>query len=279
MLERATITETSLSISEQLDRDLYERVNKVLVAAGGKWNRKAKAHVFAKDPRDVLGFSIQTGEIVDTKKTFEAFFTPPEIARLLVDTVIDKLEDGTRVLEPSAGTGALLKALPLTGAFRVTAFELNNEYAGECGEYALSRDNRDRWQSFGLVTGDFLQATVDEIGLFDVILMNPPFSEQVRHITKALEFLAPGGRLSAITAPSWKFRERKEDVAFRNHPRMAGHKWIELPPAAFKSSGTAVNTGILVIGDDGGKSCGHATSTVGCVTCGPLFTDESRQSK
>ena len=35
--------------SVQLDRKTYTEVNKVLENMGGKWNRKAKAHVFAED--------------------------------------------------------------------------------------------------------------------------------------------------------------------------------------------------------------------------------------
>ena len=39
----------------QLDRPTYQAVNKVLVNIGGKWNRKAKGHVFTDgDPAELL---------------------------------------------------------------------------------------------------------------------------------------------------------------------------------------------------------------------------------
>jgi hypothetical protein len=37
---------------KQLERKLYESVNKALVALGGKWNKKAKAHLFDHNPTD-----------------------------------------------------------------------------------------------------------------------------------------------------------------------------------------------------------------------------------
>ena len=46
VLSRSTVVGSSLVIPDQLDRKLYVKTNKVLEAAGGKWNRKARAHVF-----------------------------------------------------------------------------------------------------------------------------------------------------------------------------------------------------------------------------------------
>ena len=39
---------------EQLDRKTYETVNKCLTDIGGKWNRKAKGHVFDYDPTEAF---------------------------------------------------------------------------------------------------------------------------------------------------------------------------------------------------------------------------------
>lgn len=53
---------------EQLDRKTYLAVNKCLSNIGGKWNRKAKGHVFDHDPSDDLDSMLLTGETVDMKK-------------------------------------------------------------------------------------------------------------------------------------------------------------------------------------------------------------------
>ena len=38
----------------QLDRKVYEQVDKVLRALGGKWNRSARGHLFALDAQAAL---------------------------------------------------------------------------------------------------------------------------------------------------------------------------------------------------------------------------------
>lgn len=53
----------------QLERSTYQAVNKVLESIGGKWDRKAKGHVFAEgDPAELLDNVILAGEITDLKK-------------------------------------------------------------------------------------------------------------------------------------------------------------------------------------------------------------------
>src|SRR6266702_3729890 len=67
----------------QLDRKLYQEVNEVLERIGGKWNRKAKAHLFEIDPAALLDLVSTTGEMPPRNPT--AFFPTPEpvIAELL----------------------------------------------------------------------------------------------------------------------------------------------------------------------------------------------------
>ena len=52
-----------------------------------------------------------------------------------------------------------------------------------------------------IINGDFLEHAT-EVGSFDRILMNPPFSkaQDIGHITRAADMLNPGGRLVAICA-------------------------------------------------------------------------------
>ena len=72
-------------IVQQLDRNDYVKVNKALEALGGKWNRKAKAHLFDEDPpyiplyraedyyagtNNVSGFTPRASQFLDLR-TFE----------------------------------------------------------------------------------------------------------------------------------------------------------------------------------------------------------------
>ena len=60
---------------EQLDRNMYQRTNKVLEAAGGKWNRKAQAHLFDDDAFTRIDQIILTGQVEVPKDEFNFFPT------------------------------------------------------------------------------------------------------------------------------------------------------------------------------------------------------------
>ena len=49
VLDAAQVSGNKVVLVGALDRKLYTSVDKVLQAAGGKWDRKAKAHVFGAD--------------------------------------------------------------------------------------------------------------------------------------------------------------------------------------------------------------------------------------
>ena len=66
VLSTLEIDENDVMITKQLDRKLYLAVNKVLERIGGKWNRKAKAHVFDADPTERLNNVIECG-VLDPK--------------------------------------------------------------------------------------------------------------------------------------------------------------------------------------------------------------------
>jgi 16S rRNA G966 N2-methylase RsmD len=87
---------------------------------------------------------------------------------------------------------------------------------------------------------DFLTMKPAETGLFDAIIMNPPFHmrSDIKHILHALTFLKPEGKLAAICMEG-----PHRDKALRP----LASKWISLDPAAFKETGTHVQTAMLLI--------------------------------
>ena len=106
ILSRCTVDGNTLYLpDEQLDRKTYTAVNKCLVNIGGKWNRKAKGHVFDHDPSDDLDSMLLTGETVDMKKVYQFFPTPKEIAQQMCRMA--ELDNDCVVLEPSCGRGDL----------------------------------------------------------------------------------------------------------------------------------------------------------------------------
>lgn len=143
---------------------------------------------------------------------------------------------GDSVLEPSAGTGALLGALggrmfghnPERG--RITAVEINLNMVDRLRtEFPLTQ----------VIGGDFLEMK-GNLGPFDKIVMNPPFEKgaDIKHILHAVGMLKPGGRLVAICANGPRQQAQLQPIAT---------KWKVLPPDTFKQAGTGVSTVLLVI--------------------------------
>ncbi|MFA5266219.1 MAG: methyltransferase [Opitutaceae bacterium] len=229
VLSRSAYEGLQVRLPGQLSRPLYERVNKVLTAAGGRWNRKAGAHVFEADPKELLLGAAETGKARNLRQETQFFPTPPGIADRVAR--LARVEVGHRVLEPSAGTGMLIAALDRpTTYYDLVAVELDPVRSS-----GLKRS----FSSINVRCCDFLTCG-DELGRFDRIVMNPPFERgaDIKHIEHALRFLRPGGRLVAICANGPRQRNRFLDAA---------ELWIDLPSGTFKSAGTNVATAIVVI--------------------------------
>ena len=218
---------------EQLDRDLYLRVNKVLAAEGGKWNRKEKAHVFAHPAESILA-RLRAGSYEDPKKDLGFYETPPALAERVV--ALARIEDGMTVLEPSAGKGAL--ALPAAKAGgEVTVVEILRECADELRRLRFSP----------VFECDFLAMEFAEGERFDRVVMNPPFAHNadVEHVTTAYGVLKPGGRLVAIMSAGVEFREDKVHKLFRKLLAETGGIVARLPSGTFKEAGTGVRAIIV----------------------------------
>src|SRR5207245_1386790 len=95
---------------QQLDRALYEQVNKILSHFGGKWEKKGKRHTFPVGGLLKLQAALRSDEPLGEKNP-DAFFESP---RAVADYILDQLCHMPPVafmLEPSAGTGALARAM------------------------------------------------------------------------------------------------------------------------------------------------------------------------
>lgn len=236
-LSLAVATERDIRLVEQMDRALYTKVNKILEAAGGKWNKKEKVHVFPNNNAIArLEQMLTTEQIEIPKDEFNFFPTPKPI----VDIMLQKagIEKGMSVLEPSAGQGAIAVPARDLGAFVVCYDLLPDNYEklieiGGFGEVHLAN-------FLGIVPGK---------GKFDRVLMNPPFSAQrdLLHVRHAFDFLLPGGILVAVVGAGVSFRLNRLTMDFRAWVKSLNGNIVPLPEGSFKESGTMVNTCLLFL--------------------------------
>lgn len=238
-------------ITEQLERKLYERVNKALDAMGGKWNRKAGGHVFQSDPRRQVDGLLESGSLTVER---DGFF---ETARAVITRMLELVplpRYSVIVLEPEAGRGAILQVLldhPNAKWSMFHACEKNPE------RHKYLREN-----FFGvrMVGTDFLEYTLPRYTDGDVMLyyqriyMNPPFEEgqDIDHVRHAYSLLQPGrvgdpAALVSVMSEHAFFANDRKSVEFREWLEAVGGYSEQLPPGSFKESGTGVNARLVRI--------------------------------
>lgn len=153
----------------------------------------------------------------------QLFQTPRPVSSQLVDLL--DVSEGQRILEPSAGLGRILDAMP--SGVELVAVDISPD----CCRALKTRS------SLAVHEGDFLSFDPAQLGTFDRVAMNPPFTmrSDIRHVMHAIKFLKPGGLLASIVMATDHRRQ-----AFR------GWEWHDLPPGTFKESNTGVDTAIVV---------------------------------
>ena len=160
----------------------------------------------------------------------QLFPTPPDVAARMVE--LAEIQPEHRILEPSAGTGNILRLLG--NQTDKVAVEINPNLTPGLLRLGLS--------GLRVHEGDFLVCN-GNLGKFDRVLMNPPFENgsDIKHIQHAITFLNPGGRLVAICANGPRQNEILQPLST---------KWNELPEGTF--AGTGVRTVLLTIDEPEG---------------------------
>lgn len=116
-------------------------------------------------------------------KVWSYFPTPPAVIRQLLQQA--NLQDGLRILEPSAGKGAIARKI----------YELWN-----CTIHCVEKnpDFNEMLQLFGykVIGQDFSNLTPQPI--YDRVIANPPFDRQMSHIQQMYKWLKPGSKLVTV---------------------------------------------------------------------------------
>jgi hypothetical protein len=223
----------------QLDRDLYLDVAKKINLIGGKWKGgKVKGFVFQQDPSKYFE-KIKNGEKANIQKEYQFFETPENLADSMAEYVKIKFDiKDYKILEPSAGRGALLKAMKRHWKFeKIDCYELME----------LNRSFLEKIPYANIIGDDFLKC--DKKDYYDVIIANPPFSknQDIDHIYKMYEVLKRGGRIITISSKHWQVSTNKKEDEFKKWLRKIDAYIENIPAGAFKESGTMIEAVLLVI--------------------------------
>lgn len=238
VLERSVIGVDSVKLPQELDRKLYLAVNKVLEAAGGKWSRKAQSHLFVSDPRQLLGLAVSSGAIIDKKKALQAFYTPAPLADRVVALASLKNVVTCRVLEPSAGHGAIAEAVKRAAPkAHLTCWDIDSS-AWEV--------LKQKFPNADVECVDFLKRK-PLVG-FQRIVMNPPFTrgQDIEHVMHAAGLLVPkGGVLVAIVSAGALSGSTRKHQNFKQMLEVLSAEVFDVEDGAFTESGTEVKTKIV----------------------------------
>lgn len=222
---------------EKLSNSEYDELKPYIENMGGHWRERVQGFVFSMKHLKREGYSAW-------QEQNQFFPTPKAVAERVVElSGIKDLAtiDVPRILEPSAGHGALLDAIPNY----IFPDEFVVEPNAENAEVLRSKGHMIEETTFE----DFCELHKDIKGTIDYVIMNPPFSgsRDVLHTMMAYEFLRDGGTLVAIVSENALYYNNDSSVKFREWLKKHNAYTESVPYGSFKDSGTTVDTVIIKI--------------------------------
>ena len=237
ILKHCTLEDGVLKLPQvQFNKKSYAEAKKWIEEAGGSWQGgKIQGFTFPFNPERIFSI-LKEGKRCNLQQDYQFFETPADVADWLVMLAGGIHEDDT-VLEPSAGRGALIKAIH-RACPSVTV---------EC--YELMPENREFLHTLSnviLLDEDF---TKDSVGSYTKIIANPPFAnnQDIEHVKLMYDRLEEGGTLAAITSQHWRLASEKRCIDFRNWLKEVHGEVFEISAGEFKESGTSISTMAVVI--------------------------------
>ena len=250
------LNDFTLTLCAQVDQKTYRSIDNVLKRIGGKWDSRKKKHFFKYNPLPLIQDYLDSGILPEKNPT--AFFPTPPVALDAMWDRVDKswfdykaneTDTGIRILEPSAGIGAIADFVKGKGEnVHVDTVEIL-----PANQLVLKS------KGYKPFCGSFLDFPIpeNEEEKYHLIVMNPPFSYKgdkyayITHIQHAMKMLHPMGELIAIVPTGWAINKTKKEESFRNMLAEFGDGTMDtLPPGTFKDSGTNVKTNVIRLSND-----------------------------
>ncbi|QDX93618.1 hypothetical protein EEL30_15730 [Brevibacillus laterosporus] len=189
-----------------------------------------------------------------------AFFTPAHVARFMVEAIAGlsgEFTSGTRVLEPSAGSGVFLEHIPID--CEITALELDETSA---------KVTKLIYPHVNVINADAL--THERRDYYDLVIGNPPYgltleterddfqtmskskgkyrgkSENV-FIELAIKAAKPGGYIAFVLPMGVSFSQVSKKIRRLMYETCWQIATVHLPGETFQHVGTTIETQILIL--------------------------------
>jgi hypothetical protein len=121
--------------------------------------------------------------------------TPVDLIRKMLSGI--KLEEINTILEPSAGKGGIIDYIVQKIDALSSSWSCNKRQVDiDCIEIDENLQHILKGKGYRVVHDDFL--TFSTFKRYDLIVMNPPFSDGEKHLLKALEIQQNGGRIVCL---------------------------------------------------------------------------------
>ena len=238
ILKHCTLEDNVLKLPQvQFNKKSYAEAKKWIEEAGGSWKGgKVQGFIFPFNPERVFSI-LNEGKRCNLAQEYQFFETPDEVADWLV-MLSGGIHERDAVLEPSAGRGALVKAIHRSSPDVVV----------DC--YEMMPENKEllsQLRGVNIIGDDFTESTTGK--KYTKIIANPPFSgnQDIRHVRMMYDMLEPGGTLASITSAHWEFAEENTCRDFRRWLEDVGGCKYEIESGSFKESGTGIKTLAVVI--------------------------------
>ena len=243
ILEQSKLEGNILRLPDvELDRKEYLTLAKKLQSIGGKWKGgKTQGFVFDNDPTENIELLIGDNNHNPIKE-FQFFPTPDDLADEMMKQLPPMFLADSRVLEPSAGQGSLIKAF----LKRYPNFKSKIHYC-EIMETNRNILNQKFPNLLEFVGEDFLK--INEKYGYDIIIANPPFSKNrdVDHIHKMYDCLNKNGILATLSSNHCIISDNKKETEFIGWLKEINAETFSIEEGRFKESGTSIATNLLII--------------------------------
>ncbi len=253
----------AITILDEVERPVYELLNELFERMGGKYVQSKRVHGFPYDPTPMLEMARVEGAM-PPRNPLDFFRTTPLVLEKIrgwidperrknslipspFDYFLSLQEEGTRrfrILEPSAGDGVI-------GELLRELFPTADLFVCEMDPYRRKILEK---KGFQLLAEDFLKVRKGEVESFDLIIMNPPFSDEehgksayIAHILHAFSLLRDHNSQLVTVAPAGFLTDKHQPYYdFLTFCLIYG-TIEDLPREAFKESATTTKCVLIWI--------------------------------